>query len=143
LSENEYLIGDEFQVEGLTDSLVNNNVLRILDLSNNGDVPAGSWADFSAILRNPNSALQELDLSGNSINDDTMFAFAENLASNKKLTKLNLGLHLTNQRYKVTPDGYAALSDILCNKTSILSTCHSNHTLKSVGHESNEEFNSY
>jgi hypothetical protein len=139
LSGNEYLIGDEYQVGDLTDSLVNNNMLRILDLSNNGDVPGGSWADFSAILRNPNSALQELDLSGNSINDDTMFAFAENLASNKKLTKLNLGLHLTNQRYKVTPAGYAALSNILCNKTSILSTCHSNHTLKSIGHESNEE----
>jgi len=136
------LFGDEV-VDALTNALVGNDKLRKLKLSDNLHVSAAAWAGLSAILRNPKSALDILDLNegyingdGNLINDDTIFAFADALASNRKLTELILCLNPDLVNYRVTPNGYGALINSLCNKTSIMSTYHSNHTLQKICCES-------
>jgi hypothetical protein len=140
LSTNQF--GDEV-VADLTNALVDNNKLRKLIISDNPHVSAAAWASLSVILRNPNSALDILDLNGgyihgdgNHINNDTMVAFADALASNLKLKELILCLNPDRANYRVTPNGYGALINSLCNKTSIISTYHSNHTLQKICSES-------
>jgi len=112
----------------LTNALANDSRLRELDLSCNRDVTATGWA----VLRNPNSALEKLDLRGNRINDHVMTSFADALANNNMLRELNLDLE------NVSYDGYAAFINILCNNASILSTYHSNHSLEKLCHTDDE-----
>ena len=107
----------------LTIALANNSRLRKLDLSSNHDVTATGWVGFSVVLRNPNTALEILDLQDNDLNDQVITYFADALVNNNMLRDLNL--NGTNVSY----DGYAAFTHTLCNNASILITYHSNHTL--------------
>ena len=116
----------------LRNALANNSMLRELGLVSNRDVTATGWVGFSTVLRNPNSALEILDLRGNLINDHVMTSFADALANNNLLRELNLDLE------NVSYDGYAAFNNILCNNASILSTYHSNHSLEKLCHTINE-----
>jgi hypothetical protein len=52
------------------------------------------------------------------------------LASNSSLKELELDL--CNYSSGVTSEGYAALTRMLCNSSSIVSTYHSNHTTKKL-----------
>jgi hypothetical protein len=81
---------------------------------------------FSTVLRNPNSALEILDLSDNRINNHVMTSFADALANNNLLRELNLDL------MNVSYDGYAAFNNTLCNESRILSTYNSNHSLEKL-----------
>ena len=130
LTSNANAITDEVAAV-LTNALANISMLRELDLSYS-DVTATGWVGFSTVLRNPNSALEILDLSGNHINDHVMTSFADVLANNNMLRELNLDLE------NVSYDGYAAFNNILCNNASILSTYHSNHSLEKLCHTINE-----
>jgi hypothetical protein len=65
-----------------------------------------------------------------------MVAFSDALASNHKLKELILCINPDRVNYRVTPNGYGALINSLCNKTSIISTYHSNHTLQKICCES-------
>jgi len=75
------------------------------------------------LLQDPNTILEELTLVSD--NDDSMtnediVVLTDALATNNTLKRLWLcGVH----------GGYAAFTHTLCNKSSILSTYHSNHTL--------------
>jgi len=75
--------------------------------------------------------MELLRFAQNSINDDTLSAFAEALTVNNKLKELNLGRQI-HENKTVTHNGYAAFTNILCNKESILHTYHSNHTLQNI-----------
>jgi len=90
-------------------------------------MPATSvgWQNFTNLLLNPNSALKELVLTGNTINDDIISAFALALTNNTKLKKLMFNGYTS----RVTSVGYAAISRLLCDTSSILNTYNSNHTL--------------
>eukprot|EP00579_Thalassiosira_antarctica_P030532 CAMPEP_0202030048 /NCGR_PEP_ID=MMETSP0905-20130828/64294_1 /ASSEMBLY_ACC=CAM_ASM_000554 /TAXON_ID=420261 /ORGANISM="Thalassiosira antarctica, Strain CCMP982" /LENGTH=476 /DNA_ID=CAMNT_0048593833 /DNA_START=1937 /DNA_END=3367 /DNA_ORIENTATION=+ len=119
-------INDEV-VNSLTNALVNNNKLRELDLSWNGHITATGCEAFSAVLQNPGSALEKLDLSGNSINDGTVITLATSLSNNRKLKELIL-----ESQHAITINGWAAFSRVLCNTSSIMGTFHSNHTLQKL-----------
>ena len=100
-------------------------------------MPATSdgWQNFAAILRNPNSALKELFLTGNVINDNIMSAFASALTYNNQLREFLIGgiregLCVLGQ---ITSVGYAAFSRMLCDTSTILNTYNSNHTLTYTG----------
>jgi len=110
----------------LTNALANNSRLRELDLSYNHFVTATGWVGFSTVLRNPNSALEKLNLRGNRIIDHVMTSFADALANNNLLRELNLDLE------NVSCDGYAAFNNILCNNASILRTYQSNHSFEKL-----------
>ena len=114
--------------------------IRTKELSINGNsiygnpaVTAG-WVDFSTVLRNPTSALEVIYVSNDSINDEVMQSFADALASNNKLRELNIFTVIAHNH--ITPEGYAAMTNILCDTSSILSTYHSNHTLEELCHKS-------
>ena len=68
-----------------------------------------------------------------SINDEVLYSFAGALANNNKLK----GLDPNSVVYysKVTSNGYEAMTYMLCNTSSILSTFNSNHTLQLFYHK--------
>ncbi len=76
----------------LTNALANNSRLRELCLSCNPGVTLKGWVGFSAVLRNPNTVLEKLDLRFNHINDHVITTFADALANNNMLRELNLHL---------------------------------------------------
>ena len=112
----------------ISNALVNNNYtkLRHLDLEHSTNVTPIGWDALSTVLLHPSSALEELNVSQNSINDHNMISFVNALAGNRSLMKMNLsGNH-------VTAMGWNAFDNLLCNTSSIMSTYHSNHTLEEL-----------
>ena len=99
-----------------------------MDLSINSDVTAVGWTSFAAVLQNPNSALEAIDLGGNSIGDYTLVLLLNSLAHNNKVKELLLD----DLKEDITVIGWDALSKFLCNKSSIDATFNSNHTLQSI-----------
>ena len=125
LHENRF--GDE-ELTHLTNSLSSNCVLRHLDLHYIIAITASGWRTFSAALRCPNSALAKLDLRFNSmIDNNVLVSFANSLAHNNKLKELFLDY---DEDDGVTITNWDALSNVLCNKSSINATFNSNHTLQ-------------
>jgi hypothetical protein len=132
--------GDRFgtMLESLASALTGNVHLKELHLCKTmNTMPATSdgWQNFATILHNPNSALKELFLTGNAINDNIITAFASALTNNKQLRKFLIGgiregLSVLGQ---ITSVGYAAFSRMLCDTSTILNTYNSNHTLTQAG----------
>ena len=126
LVNDDALTNEEFtneELEALTDALETNSRLKILRLSANNSISTDRLMDFVAVLRNPTSNLEILVLYGSHINDTVMNSFADALTTNHKLQQLSFG------NCDSVNGGYAALTRTLCNKSSILSTYRSNHTL--------------
>ena len=123
-------------IEVLTNVLVTNVRLKRLWLCGNRNITSEGWVFFSAVFRNPNSKLEELVLHSNYINDTVMDSFADALTINHKLQKLRIHFEegIQPQRFNTITvnGGYAALTRTLCNKSSILSTYHSNHILEEL-----------
>ena len=116
---------DDEAVNALTNALVKNTQLRVLNLSGNHCVTATGWENFSTVLESPYSALKRLILWGNSNNDDILIALANSLANNNKLKQLLVAVS------NITC-GWAAFSQVLCNSSSIIDTYRSNHTLEKL-----------
>jgi hypothetical protein len=117
-------------MESLTDALAVNVNLKELHLFTCGSATPVGWQILATILRNPSSGLEILDLTNNSINDDIMSTFAMALANNTKLKQLDIS---GRSMRGVTSIGYAAISRMLCDTSTILSTFNSNHTLEYIG----------
>ena len=114
-------------VTHLANSLTNNCRLIELDISINSEVTSSGWRAFAAVLQNPNSALEKVDLTGNQINNDILVSFANSLAGNKKLKELIL-----DDEEDTIITNWDVLSDMLCKKSSIMDTFNSNHTLHTI-----------
>lgn len=128
LSLNENSL-DDAVIDALISALRNNSRLRELHLTLNGssEVTNHGWMALSTFLRNPNSALEILNLQENDIDDDTAFLFAEALADNNTLKELNTGVDGAVDYF--TSFSCAAFTRIMCNTSSILDTYNSNHAL--------------
>ena len=124
-------LNDEL-VQTLTTALVHNSRLRELNISANWEITPAGWQSFAPVLRNPNSALDKLDVSHNPLGDQVMISFAEALANNKKMRVLKVVVGDNEIDNRVTSAGYAAFTQLLCNTSSILDTYNSNHTLDTL-----------
>ena len=82
---------------------------------------------FLRCVAEPFSPLEKLDLHANSINDDTMITLSTSLSNNSKLKELLLDLD-----DDIAINGWAAISRVLCNTSSIMGTFRSNHTLQKL-----------
>ena len=109
------------------------NSLKILSLSQLQFVTPTGWQALSEYLLSPNFALRKLDLDGNNINDDMVVALTSALAHNTTLERLCLDGTWDASNHVITERGREAVSHLLCNKTSIMSTYSSNHTLNKLG----------
>jgi Ran GTPase-activating protein (RanGAP) involved in mRNA processing and transport len=125
LQENDL---EDFDVSYLVNSLASNHTSRCLDMYWNHQVTSLGWRTFSAILQNSSSSLQKIDLRQNIIDDDTLSSLAHSLMRNTKLKELLLDEHLGS----ITITGWDAISNVLCDKSSIDATFNSNHTLQYV-----------
>lgn len=109
-------------------ALSTNRTLRILDLSDN-HITNGEIASFQMAFMNPNSALEHLILSGNeNVVESTRNLLADKLVNNDKLKYLSMPW--SRSYHSTTEDKFLQL---LCNKSSIMDTYMSNHTLCDVG----------
>jgi hypothetical protein len=126
---------DDEDVTYIASFLANNCVLRSLSLHTNEHVTAEGWRAFSAVLLNPNSALEKIDLAYNSIDNDALVSFANALRHNNKLKELFLDANWgfeEDEEEDVTIINWDALSNLLCNESSINATFSSNHILQCV-----------
>ena len=121
---------DDDLIQSLTNALANNGLLRKLNLGNNWQITDVGWETFAAVLRNPNSSLEKLDLSPNEISDQAMMSFAGSLTNNITLTDLILDHDPDEHGRHPKPVGCAAFIRMLRGDSSILSTYQSNHTLE-------------
>eukprot|EP00571_Detonula_confervacea_P006377 CAMPEP_0172324414 /NCGR_PEP_ID=MMETSP1058-20130122/51331_1 /TAXON_ID=83371 /ORGANISM="Detonula confervacea, Strain CCMP 353" /LENGTH=594 /DNA_ID=CAMNT_0013040689 /DNA_START=8 /DNA_END=1792 /DNA_ORIENTATION=+ len=123
------IAGNNIDDEGaaaVANALANNTVLKALNASDNGSAGA-EWRSLSACLQNPTSALENLDLRQNNIDERAVIDFADALAHNTSLNTL-----LIDDNPGLTTRSWAALSNTLCNKSSIERTYLSNHALRTV-----------
>jgi hypothetical protein len=88
-----------------------------------------SCCALASLLRDPTVCLSCLDLWSCSINDDCALLLADALRHNNSLQFVNL----RDNNFTVGGIGWKAFSTLLCNKTSIVETFSSNHTLKCLG----------
>ena len=118
--------------------------LAHLNLNESRRVTPIGWQALVAYLQSPNFALKRLHLSDNVYNDDMIIAFTSALVHNKTLERLSLGgiydEEDENPLVGLTKRGWEAVSTLLCNKTSIMDTYNSNHTLQNLGECDSEEF---
>jgi hypothetical protein len=115
-------------------SLTNNCRLKDLQLGTFHNVTTAGWTAFSAVLRNPNSSLEKLDLTPQGDSEDVAITFANALTSNKRLRELKIRCSITDSSKEI----YAAITRIVCNSSSILGTYNSNHFLSEFSREHNE-----
>jgi hypothetical protein len=124
----------------LATALEGNKKLQELYLIGNPGITEAGWEAFSTVLRDSNSALEKLDLRVCGIKVNAIISIANSLANNIRLKELGLELddrgsqQMVNQNLTATvvTEGTTLFSSILCNKSSILSTYNSNHTLTAL-----------
>ena len=80
---------DDFNLQLLANALAHNGSLKRLALFDNPGVTPAMWTAFLTYLRNPSSALEELDLCSNSLNDDAILRFVDALADNNMLREID------------------------------------------------------
>ena len=100
-----------------------------------GIIGANRKTSYEFSTSNPmwRASLETLDLDENNINDDTLIDFTRALEHNKTLKSLFLYQNPDDDWPRITERGWEALSNLLCNKSSIMSTYNSNHTLQDPG----------
>ena len=120
--------------------------LKYLSLESNRRVTPAGWQALTGLIQDPNFVLRELNLNENNINDDNIVAFASALTHNKTLKRLCLDGTYDEETDEhnslITERGWEAVSSLLCDKTSIMNTYTSNHTLQHVGDYSDPWFTS-
>ena len=129
LSNND--IGDE-GIEALVPALTTCSHLKQLHLCDSPLITTRGWQRFATILEASNSNLEELYIYRNNVDDDAVASFASALTNNNMLYKLDLDDNLS-----ITAVGWQALSNPLCNTSSVNATFLSNHTLWYVGANEN------
>ena len=111
------------EVNDLVGALVGKRKLKTLDLSSScREITIKGWKALAMHLKSPDCVLSTLKVSH--ANDDGAIVIAESLTNNTTLKSLNLVLHSS-----ITTNGLDALTQALCNKSSIADTYNSNHTL--------------
>mmetsp|Transcript_4579 Transcript_4579/g.10343 ORF Transcript_4579/g.10343 Transcript_4579/m.10343 type:complete len:616 (-) Transcript_4579:81-1928(-) len=116
------LTNNRFDNNGATalgNAFAKNNTLKKFSLvgdRSNTTITSTGWVAFSRCLANPNSSLEELNLSENDIGDDGAAAFAAALASNTKLKVLDL----SSTRRSVSAAGWITFFNLSRNPNSAL-----------------------
>jgi len=101
--------------------------LTHLGLGSNYLVTSAGWQSLANHLQSPNCALEELELENN-LDDETLVAFARILVHDKTLKRLII----CQDDDLITERGWQAVSNLICNKESVMDTYSSNHTLHDI-----------
>ena len=120
---------DDTIVEILVQTLSNSNRLQNLDISNNSLITGRGWKAVATLLEIPSSLVEELMIHSNSIGDEEARVFANALANNSTLKRLDLDY------CGITPEGWKHFKKLICDTSSVNNTYLSNHTLQYLGDE--------
>ena len=136
---------DDEGMQILIQLLVSNmSSLKCLELGYNRQVTPTGWQALTVYLQSPNFALEQLGLHQNNINDDIVIAFASVLAQNNTLERLALhDCFDEDNNESITERGWGAFSNLGCNKTTIMDTYNSNHTLYRLSEYLPDDLESY
>ena len=116
----------------LTNTLATMLTLKRLNLNRIAPITTTALTGFSALLRNPNSALEELKLCNIGIDDIVAVEYASSLTNNSSLQIMGL------EGNPISHVGWQAFSQLVWNKSSIMDTFHSNHTLHRLQDENSD-----
>ena len=119
--------------EGVTyfgNALAVNQTLKYLHIGTDMTFTLAGWKSIAKCFGNPNTTLDELNLSSCRISTEGLVAIITALTGNSTIERLNLKKISTIE----VPIVIKALSHLFCDKTSISSTFSSNHTLHSIIH---------
>lgn len=119
-------------MEAMMPALAKSSNLRVLNLTGNTSITIKGFGALSSVLESPTSNLKKLVLTDNRMCDEVLKMLASALVNNNTLKWLQLN------RNDITGEGWLALSQILCNTSSINATYLSNHTLVGVGGPTND-----
>jgi len=122
-------IGDEGCV-ALGRGFGNNSSPVELGMIRNSSITTVGWQSLSSIVRGPHSGLRKINLASNdNFDDDSSIAWVTALeeSRNTRLRVFWLGNH-----DHVTSRGWRAITNLVCNKTSIDTVYDSNHTLTNI-----------
>lgn len=131
------MMGRPYDVLDLRDSLVGDVNLDQLAsaqtkcknvlLVRNG-IGLNGCRSLAKLLERPRIALASLNLSENSITNDSVIALAKSLAKNTTLKSMNL-----HGNDDVTTAGWSAMLKLVCGHSSVDDAASSNHTLHNLG----------
>ena len=127
---------DDTVITAFVNELRSNGTLERLFLRRCEYVTSTGWITLSPLLGSPNSALRELDVCENNIDDDVVVAFFNEISGNdnSKLKRLGIRDPLSITDVVETP-----IRNLLCNTSSIDATWSSNHNLYYLGVIRSEE----
>ncbi|KAL7545323.1 hypothetical protein ACHAWF_008677 [Thalassiosira exigua] len=112
-------------------ALTANKSIRHLDLGGNDDVTIRGWGLLSSLFVE-NQVLESISLPH--LDDTGAAIFAGFLSKNKSVKKLCIGGYYSgrNEEKQMTGIGWESFATLLCDKSSIMSTFCSNHTLEQI-----------
>ena len=119
---------DDTVVQILVQTLSNSNRLQKLDLLCNEEITIRGWKAVSSLLE-ISSSLEDLTIHSNIIKDEGALVFANALANNSTLKRLDLDY------CGITPEGWKHFKKLICDTSSVNNTYLSNHTLQYLGDE--------
>jgi hypothetical protein len=131
------LNGNNLDDEGLLQIIVTlGSSLKYLSLLRNQQLTIVGFRALATLIQRPNPCLESLYITpSDTILDELIITFAAALVNNNTLITLLLDLLSPTQHLlstKVFRRGWTALTNVLCNKSTIESICDSNHTLREV-----------
>ena len=130
LSYNDF---DDRAITALANALARNETLEELNVSCSIHVTPFGWATFAALLRT-NSVITTLRLPFNNVaKDHLVVAFADALGENPTSSLKVLDFYEAPREVEITSAGWRAISNLLCDTSSIEGTKISNHSLCDLG----------
>ena len=118
----------------LTNALANMLTLKRLNRNRIAPITTTGLRGFSALLCNPNSELEELTLCNIGIDNRVAVEYAISLTNNSSFQIMVL------EGNPISHVGWQAFSQFVWNKSSIMDTFHSNHTLHRLRDENSNRF---
>jgi len=97
----------------ISNALTSGSKLTCLNLCQNPNIHEG-WRDAFNALRSPSCLLEELDISGNTLDDNLVTHLAHSLANNRVLRRLFL-----RDNYQVSESGWEPLSNVFREPTAL------------------------
>jgi len=122
-------------VGSLVSSLMGMHSLKKIGIRCMERIYTQGWQSIATLLQHQNFMLTKLDFRGSyGLDDESLLTIANALVGNSILCEL-----LLDMCRGITEPGWSALTNVLCNKSSIDATYASNHTLQRVVSRAREE----
>eukprot|EP00984_Skeletonema_dohrnii_P005551 scaffold1956_cov93-Skeletonema_dohrnii-CCMP3373.AAC.1 len=120
---------DDLGLEALVEGMTNCSNLETVHLCDNRSITAAGIRSMSPLLQSESCSLTELKLHRINFGDVGAIALADGLRGTNSLRNLMFAPTSAG----ITDVGWSALSELLCDTSSINNTYLSNHTLERIG----------